>query len=65
MVINQSLWLGLEQGIAPFRAFIEERKVTGARGKTGCFGDRSQKTDYLYGEEWDNYLKCGLLTNST
>lgn len=56
------IMVGPGTGIAPFRAFIEERKVTGARGKNWLFfGDRSQKTDYLYGEEWDNYLKCGLL----
>ena len=56
------IMVGPGTGIAPFRAFIEERKVTGARGKNWLFfGDRSQKTDYLYGEEWDNYLKGGLL----
>ena len=29
--------------------------------KIGFFGDRSQKTDYLYGDEWENYRKEGLL----
>ena len=48
--------------IAPFRAFVEERKATGATGKNWLFfGDRSQKTDYLYGEEWQTYLKDGIL----
>ena len=56
------IMVGPGTGIAPFRAFIEERKVTGARGKNWLFfGDRSQKTDYLYGDEWENYLKDGLL----
>ena len=56
------IMVGPGTGIAPFRAFIEERKVTGARGKNWLFfGDRSQKTDYLYGDEWENYLKGGLL----
>ena len=27
------------------------------------FGDRSSKTDYLYGEEWEQYRKDGLLNN--
>ena len=31
-------------------------------GKTGFFfGDRSQKTDYLYGHEWESYRKSGIL----
>ena len=56
------IMVGPGTGIAPFRAFIEERKVTGAKGKNWLFfGDRSQKTDYLYGDEWENYRKEGLL----
>ena len=58
------IMVGPGTGIAPFRAFIEERKVTGAKGKNWLFfGDRSQKTDYLYGNEWENYLKVGLLND--
>ena len=54
--------VGPGTGIAPFRAFIEERKVTGASGKNWLFfGDRSQKTDYLYGDEWEEYKKNGVL----
>jgi sulfite reductase (NADPH) flavoprotein alpha-component len=56
------IMVGPGTGIAPFRAFIEERKVTGASGKNWLFfGDRSQKTDYLYGNEWGSYQKDGLL----
>ena len=56
------IMVGPGTGIAPFRAFIEERKVTGATGKNWLFfGDRSQKTDYLYGEEWESYQKDGIL----
>ena len=54
--------VGPGTGIAPFRAFLEERKATGARGKNWLFfGDRSQKTDYLYGHEWESYRKSGIL----
>ena len=54
--------VGPGTGIAPFRAFIEERKSTGATGKNWLFfGDRSQKTDYLYGNEWESYQKDGIL----
>lgn len=58
------IMVGPGTGIAPFRAFIEERKAVGAGGKNWLFfGDRSVKTDYLYGEEWEQYHKDGLLTD--
>ena len=56
------IMVGPGTGIAPFRAFIEERKATGAQGKNWLFfGDRSQKTDYLYGNEWESYQRDGIL----
>jgi sulfite reductase (NADPH) flavoprotein alpha-component len=56
------IMVGPGTGIAPFRAFIEERKSTDATGKNWLFfGDRSQKTDYLYGDEWESYQKDGIL----
>ena len=56
------IMVGPGTGIAPFRAFLEERKATGASGKNWLFfGDRSQKTDYLYGHEWESYRKSGIL----
>ena len=56
------IMVGPGTGIAPFRAFIEERQVTGAKGKNWLFfGDRSQNTDYLYGNEWESYQKEGIL----
>ena len=56
------IMVGPGTGIAPFRAFIEERMTTSASGKNWLFfGDRSQKTDYLYGEEWIRYQKEGIL----
>lgn len=56
------IMVGPGTGIAPFRAFIEERKITGATGKNWLFfGDRSQKTDYLYGDEWQRYQQDGSL----
>ncbi len=57
------IMVGPGTGIAPFRAFVEERRVTGAKGRNWLFfGDRSSKTDYLYGEEWEQYQKDGLLS---
>ncbi|MES2708214.1 MAG: hypothetical protein V4726_16595 [Verrucomicrobiota bacterium] len=50
-------------GIAPFRAFLQEREVTHAKGKAWLFfGEISAKTDFFYAEEWDEYLKKGVLT---
>lgn len=58
------IMVGPGTGIAPFRAFIEERRVTGASGKNWLFfGDRSQKTDYLYENEWESYQNDGLLND--
>ena len=58
------IMVGPGTGIAPFRAFLEERMATGASGKNWLFfGDRSQKTDYLYGNEWSDYQKAGVLSN--
>jgi len=58
------IMVGPGTGIAPFRSFVEERRAMGARGKNWLFfGDRSSKTDYLYGDEWEQYHKDGLLTD--
>ena len=57
------IMVGPGTGIAPFRSFIEERRAVGSTGKNWLFfGDRSSKTDYLYGEEWEKYRSDGLLT---
>jgi sulfite reductase (NADPH) flavoprotein alpha-component len=57
------IMVGPGTGIAPFRAFIEERKATGAEGKNWLFfGDQHYLTDFLYQTEWQEYLADGLLT---
>jgi sulfite reductase (NADPH) flavoprotein alpha-component len=56
------IMIGPGTGIAPFRAFIEEREAVGAPGKNWLFfGDRNFETDFLYQAEWLNYLKKGVL----
>ena len=56
------IMVGPGTGIAPFRAFVEERLAAGAKGKNWLFfGDRSHANDYLYGEEWEAYRKDGIL----
>lgn len=50
-------------GIAPFRAFLEERKATGAKGKAWLFfGEVSSKSCFFYKEEFEAYLADGTLT---
>jgi len=57
------IMIGPGTGIAPFRAFIEEREAIGATGKNWLFfGDQHFMTDFLYQAEWLKYLKQGLLT---
>jgi sulfite reductase (NADPH) flavoprotein alpha-component len=49
-------------GIAPFRAFLEQRIVDGATGRNWLFfGEQHQATDFLYGDEWLAYRKQGKL----
>ncbi|GEM_PF-1115479 len=50
-------------GVAPFRAFLQEREALGAAGRNWLFfGDRHRSTDFLYGEDWERWLKQGRLT---
>jgi sulfite reductase (NADPH) flavoprotein alpha-component len=57
------IMVGPGTGIAPFRAFIEERVAVGAKGKNWLFfGDQHFQTDFLYQLEWQDYLKDGALS---
>lgn len=56
------IMVGPGTGIAPFRAFIQERKATGAQGKNWLFfGDQHFLSDFLYQAEWQAYQKEGIL----
>jgi sulfite reductase (NADPH) flavoprotein alpha-component len=49
-------------GIAPFRAFLEQRIAEGATGRNWLFfGEQHQTTDFLYGNEWLDYQRRGQL----
>lgn len=55
--------IGPGTGIAPFRAFIEERIEQDASGDSWLFfGDRNADSDFLYQLEWQRHLKQGHLT---
>lgn len=57
------IMVGAGTGVAPYRAFLQERAATGARGENWLFfGNPNFTTDFLYQTEWQRALKSGLLT---
>jgi sulfite reductase (NADPH) flavoprotein alpha-component len=56
------IMVGPGTGIAPFRAFLEERRATGASGKNWLFfGDQQRACDFLYEEELTAMQSDGFL----
>jgi sulfite reductase (NADPH) flavoprotein alpha-component len=57
------IMIGPGTGIAPFRAFVQERRATGGSGRAWLFfGDRSFTHDFLYQLEWQDALADKSLT---
>lgn len=57
------IMVGPGTGIAPFRAFLQERQATGAQGKNWLFfGDQHQEHDFIYQDELLAWRDNGLLT---
>jgi sulfite reductase (NADPH) flavoprotein alpha-component len=57
------IMVGPGTGIAPFRAFLQEREFRKANGKNWLlFGDRNASTDFIYREEIEAMQSSGLLT---
>ena len=57
------IMVGPGTGIAPFRAFLEEREVTEATGRNWLFfGNPHEATDYFYKDEFDAMQESGVLT---
>jgi sulfite reductase (NADPH) flavoprotein alpha-component len=55
--------VGPGTGVAPFRAFVQERRATQATGRSWLFfGDRQFTHDFLYQLDWQEALKDGALT---
>ena len=57
------IMIGAGTGVAPYRAFIEDRAEDGAKGKSWLFfGERNFTNDFLYQLEWQEYLADGALS---
>ncbi|MFS0728078.1 assimilatory sulfite reductase (NADPH) flavoprotein subunit [Paenibacillus sp. 1P07SE] len=57
------IMIGPGTGVAPFRAFLQEREENGDGGKSWLFfGDQHFHTDFLYQTEWQQWLQNGTLT---
>lgn len=57
------MMVGPGTGIAPFRAFLQERKATGAKGKNWLFfGSQHKHCNYFYEDEFEKMKSDGFLT---
>jgi sulfite reductase (NADPH) flavoprotein alpha-component len=58
-----AIMIGPGTGVAPYRAFLQERQATGAKGGNWLFfGDRNYTHDFLYQLEWQELHKDGVLS---
>lgn len=59
------IMIGAGTGVAPFRAFMQQREANGDAGKNWLvFGNQKFTDDFLYQAEWLQYRKSGLLTRA-
>jgi sulfite reductase (NADPH) flavoprotein alpha-component len=57
------IMIGPGTGVAPFRAFLQDRQVLGAKGKNWLFfGAQREACDYAYRDEFHQFKQDGLLT---
>jgi sulfite reductase (NADPH) flavoprotein alpha-component len=60
------IMIGPGTGLAPFRAFVEERRAKGATGRNWLFfGEQRRATDFFYEAEWSDYCRDGFLRLDT
>lgn len=56
------IMVGPGTGIAPFRAFMQDREANQIEGKSWLFfGDQHFTSDFLYQVEWQKWVKAGTL----
>jgi sulfite reductase (NADPH) flavoprotein alpha-component len=57
------IMVGPGTGVAPFRAYLQERKAIGASGRNWLFfGEQRSQCDYFYRDEFESLQKQGVLT---
>lgn len=57
--------IGAGTGVAPYRAFMQQREALGIDGQSWLFfGERNFRTDFLYQAEWQTWLHDGVLTRA-
>lgn len=57
------IMVGPGTGIAPFRAFLQDRQSLGAKGKNWLFfGAQRESCDYAYRDEFQKFQQDGILT---
>jgi len=57
------IMVGPGTGVAPFRAFLQEREARAAAGRSWLFfGERNFRSDFLYQTEWQQWLEDGVLS---
>ncbi len=57
------IMIGAGTGVAPYRAFLQEREARGTAGRSWLFfGERNFDSDFLYQTEWQGFLKDGVLS---
>src|SRR5690606_21461913 len=60
------IMIGAGTGVAPYRAFVQQRKLVGAAGPSWLiYGDRTMRSDFLYQIEWLRAVKEGALSRLT
>lgn len=56
------IMIGPGTGVAPYRAFLQERIARQAKGKNWLFfGERNRSTDFFYEEDWNRFIASGYL----
>ncbi len=59
------IMIGAGTGVAPYRAFLQQREALQAPGRNWLFfGERHFRTDFLYQTEWQEWLRSGLLSRA-